>query len=317
MSNVTAQKIAVVGLGKIALDQHLPAIANNGYWQLAATVSGSTKVADVENFATLESLLEQRQDIPVVSLCVPPEPRFDMAVAALNAGRHVMLEKPPGASVRETQILAELAIKKGLTLYTTWHSREAQQVDFAKDWLKNKTISGFNIVWREDVRRWHPGQEWIWKPAGLGVFDPGINALSILTKILPEPVRVKNAALAYPENRNAPIAAEITLQSVNGAEGMVNFDWRETGSEIWEITVHCQAEKLELKEGGGALFINGEKQESQSPESDLLTGEYPRLYQRMYQLQSQRFSDVDVNPQQLVADAFMLGKRYVVEPFEF
>ena len=33
--------------------------------------------------------------------------------------------------------------------------------------------------------RWHPGQEWIWQAGGFGVFDPGINALSIVTRILP------------------------------------------------------------------------------------------------------------------------------------
>jgi D-galactose 1-dehydrogenase len=42
-----------------------------------------------------------------------------------------------------------------------------------------------NVIWREDVRVWHPGQDWIWQPGGLGVFDPGINALSIITHILP------------------------------------------------------------------------------------------------------------------------------------
>jgi hypothetical protein len=41
------------------------------------------------------------------------------------------------------------------------------------------------IVWHEDVRKWHPGQQWIWEPGGFGVFDPGINALSIATRIFP------------------------------------------------------------------------------------------------------------------------------------
>ena len=45
--------------------------------------------------------------------------------------------------------------------------------------------SSGRIIWKEDVHHWHPGQRWIWEPGGFGVFDPGINALSVLTEILP------------------------------------------------------------------------------------------------------------------------------------
>jgi hypothetical protein len=49
------------------------------------------------------------------------------------------------------------------------------------------------IEWREDVRVWHPGQTWIWEPGGFGVSDPGINALSVATRILPRPFFLTNA----------------------------------------------------------------------------------------------------------------------------
>ena len=52
------------------------------------------------------------------------------------------------------------------------------------DWLAGRTIRRVECTWKEDVRVWHPGQAWIWEP-GIGVFDPGINALSVLTRILP------------------------------------------------------------------------------------------------------------------------------------
>ena len=45
--------------------------------------------------------------------------------------------------------------------------------------MRERTIRTLTVAWKEDVRIWHPGQAWIWKAGGLGVFDPGINALSI------------------------------------------------------------------------------------------------------------------------------------------
>ena len=59
----------------------------------------------------------------------------------------------------------------------------AQAVAPAKAWLAGKTIKQAKIIWREDVRKWHPGQDWIFEAGGMGVFDPGINALSIMTDI--------------------------------------------------------------------------------------------------------------------------------------
>ncbi|MDP1575208.1 MAG: Gfo/Idh/MocA family oxidoreductase, partial [Cypionkella sp.] len=143
--------VALVGIGKIAMDQHVPAIANSKDWELAATVSRKGSVDGVESFTDFAAFLTARPDVTVVSLCLPPVPRFDYAEAALLAGRHVMLEKPPGATLAEVHALQSLAAEKGLTLYTTWHSRMAHAVAPAKAWLADKTILRAHITWREDV----------------------------------------------------------------------------------------------------------------------------------------------------------------------
>ena len=183
-----AMKVALVGIGKIARDQHVPALAASGDWELAATVSRAGTVDGVEAFTDFAAMLAARPDIPMVSLCLPPQPRFAYAEAALRAGRHVMLEKPPGQTLAEVHALQALAAAYGVTLYATWHSRMAEAVAAAKAWLADTVVRRAHITWREDVRKWHPGQDWVFEPAGMGVFDPGINALSILTEILPAPV---------------------------------------------------------------------------------------------------------------------------------
>jgi D-galactose 1-dehydrogenase len=311
-----AKNIAIVGLGKIAQDQHIPAIAASKAWDLAATVSQSTSVPGVENYPTLDRLLTERLDIEVISLCVPPAPRFDLSVAVLNANRHLMLEKPPGATLTECLVLESMAAERQLSIFTTWHSREAHKVDLARNWLADKAITRFEIIWREDVRRWHPGQEWIWEPGGMGVFDPGINALSILTKILPEPVRVLNAALSFPSNKQTPIAVDMEMQTLSGGKGLVNFDWRQEGEQTWEICIETSTGTLKLKAGGAELYLDGQSLGEEV--ADLtLNGEYPRLYDSMHQLVESASSDVDLRPHQLVADALMLGSRILVEPFEF
>jgi len=96
-----AFKIALAGIGKIARDQHIPALIASTEWELAATVSRHATVDGVEAYDDFHAMLKSRPDIEAVSLCMPPVPRFDYAKAAILAGRHVMLEKPPGASLAE------------------------------------------------------------------------------------------------------------------------------------------------------------------------------------------------------------------------
>ena len=300
-------KVALVGIGKIALDQHVPAIAASADWDLAATVSRKGAVEGVEAFTDFATFLAARPDVGVVSLCMPPVPRFAYAEAALLAGRHVMLEKPPGATLAEVHALTALAAQMGLTLFTTWHSQMAYAVAPAKAWLQGKTVTKGHITWREDVRRWHPGQNWVFEPGGMGVFDPGINALSIMTQILPKPVHLTAATLTFPENCQTPIAASLTFSGGITAD----FDWRQEGPQTWDIDIETTAGRLALRMGGNRLEVDGRKIAG----ANSIMGEYPALYARMADLVAAGQSDVDLAPMVHVADALTLGRRDTVPPF--
>lgn len=308
-------EVALVGIGKIAVDQHVPAINGSPDWTLAATVSRRGHVEGVPAYTDFDTMLAERPDIRVVSLCLPPVPRFAYAAAALKAGRHVMLEKPPGATLSECHALKAMARANHLSLYATWHSREAEMVQAAKAWLKDRKLCRLSVTWKEDVRRWHPGQEWIWEPGGIGVFDPGINALSIVTEILPDPIHITSATLAFPDNRQTPIAADLTFFHPEGAEVTAVFDWRQEGDQTWTIEVETDRGALMLLDGGARLMIDGAPHPP--AEDALLTGEYPRLYARMARLIESGGIEMDLSPMRHVADAFTLGRRDIVAPFHW
>jgi D-galactose 1-dehydrogenase len=309
--SLMAHKLALVGIGKIARDQHIPAIAENSGWELAATVSRNASVEGVQNFRDIETMLKERPDIGIISLAIPPQPRFAYAAAAISAGRHVMLEKPPGETLAECHRLIDMAKAAGVTLYATWHSRHAHSVAAAKNWLSERKIERVEVIWKEDVRRWHPGQEWIWEAGGLGVFDPGINALSIFTEILPGPVLLQSATLEFPENRDTPIAASLNFLHQGGAIVSAEFDWRQEGPQTWDIEIATDSGLLKLSAGGAKLAIDG-KPVAEGPDR-----EYAALYKNMLALVDTGKSDVDLSPMVHVADAFMLGRRMTVAPFFF
>lgn len=306
---MSATKLAIVGVGKIVRDQHLPAIAGNPDFELICTASRHGTVDGVASYGTIEAMLEAVPAIDAVSLCMPPQYRYEAAYAALNAGKHVFLEKPPGATLSEVQDLVRLADSKGLSLFASWHSRYAPAVEAAKAFLASTKIDSVHVIWKEDVRHWHPNQAWIWQAGGLGVFDPGINALSIITHILPHALFLTKATLEFPENRDAPIAADLHFSDVTQTPVHAEFDWRQTGKQSWDIVAETAAGRMVLSEGGAKLSINGEEKLSE-PER-----EYPALYERFSEIIKAGRSDVDVAPLTHVADAFLLGRHKFVDSF--
>lgn len=304
-------RLGLVGVGKIARDQHVPAIRADGRFELIATASRRPdQLPDVPGHPDIAALIAGGHDLDAVTLCTPPQGRHALAAAAIEAGLHVMLEKPPAATLSEVEDLAARATAKGVTLYTSWHSRAAAGVEPARAWLADKQVTALRIVWKEDIRRWHPGQEWILGPGGFGVFDPGINALSIVTKILPDPLFVETATLRTPANRDAPIAASLMLRT-GEATGSFELDFLQTGKQTWSIEVDTDHGSLKLDEGGSKLALSGGSHESGG------SGEYPNLYARFADLVSSRRSDVDARPLRLVADAMLIAAHKRVDAFDF
>ena len=306
-------RIGIVGFGKIAHDQHLPSIKANPAFDLVA--AASQRRVDVDGgtqvFSDYREML-QIPDLDAVAICTPPQVRHAIARDALLAGKHALLEKPPTAGLSELVDLERIAERQGLTLFATWHAQYNTGVDEAREALSAQTVRRLNVTWKEDVRRWHPGQKWIWAAGGLGVFDPGINALSILTGILPAPLFLRRAELQFPANADAPIAAELEFSSGGADESLrAEFDWRQTGSETWDIEIETQEGRaVALRKGGSRLEVDGQVVVDEPP------AEYARIYARFDSLLREGRSEVDPAPLRLVADAFLLGRRTTVAAFQ-
>jgi D-galactose 1-dehydrogenase len=309
-------KLGIVGIGKIARAEHLPVLAESKDFDLIAAASRNATVDGLRNFQSLAQMLAEAPEIEAVSLCAPPMARTADARAALAAGKHVMLEKPPGATISEVTDLIARAKDAGVTLFATWHSRFAAGVAPARAWLAERRIISVSIIWKEDVRVWHPGQDWIFDAGGFGVFDPGINALSIVTHILPQSFALQRARLDVPANKQAPIAAELHFATTDGAPIHAVFDFLQTGPQSWDIIVETESGRLELNRGGADASVDG-KSIVHSIEADTLHGEYAGLYRAFADLIARKSSDADIAPFVHVADAFTLGSRENVAPFAF
>ena len=307
-------RMGIVGVGKIARDQHIPCIAANPGFKLHAVASRNNAIEAVASYPSLEMMLAGSPELDAVAICTPPQAHYEAARTILASGRHVLMEKPPCASLGQLDSLVRLAKTAGRSLYQTWHSQHARAVEPAARLLEQRKVRRVRITWKEDVRRWHPGQTWLWEPVGFCVFDPGMNALSILTKLVAEPIYPQAAQLFVPSNCGAPIAAEIELRTDSGIEITVGFDFRETGPQRWNIDFDTDGGAMRLSAGGGHLTL-GDNPVPADPGS--LDAEYAAIYRGFHQLILRGESDVDTRPLQLVSDIFLMAKQIPVESFEY
>jgi D-galactose 1-dehydrogenase len=311
---MSKKKIAVVGIGKIAVDQHLPVIDRSPDFEVAATVSTRlVQHRDLPVFKTQAELFKALPKVNIVAICTPPGVRHGYVREALDAGKHVLMEKPPTPTISELDDLVAYAKKKKRVLFQTWHSRYNEAVDAARKIIKREGVRSVHIDWRESVRKWHPGQDWVWEPGGFGVFDPGVNALAILTEILPFKVFVDSAVLAFPANRQTPIGGNAVFKGGPGGPVITaDFDWLEEGRDIWTIHIETLGgRRLDLEDHGAALSIDGNRTVDNPPR------EYERIYARFAKLLRNGKSEVDGTPLRLTSDIFFVGRRDIAPSFDW
>ncbi len=110
--------------------------------------------------------------------------------------------------------------------------------------------------------------------------------------------------MLFPANRQAPIAANLTLADATGLPISAEFDFRQTGPQSWDIVADTDWGRMTLPGGGARMAVDG-KVVAEAPgrrniaDSIGASSSSPRP----------AASDVDLAPLRLVADAFLLGKR--------
>lgn len=252
-------------------------------------------------FRSVDELLDADLEFDAAAICTPPQVRKDVCDRMIRSGRAILLEKPPASSLSEAKSLADAAEANGSILFAAWHSRFFAHFEAAQNWVSENRIVIGEIEWRENAEKWHPGQSWLWEEGGFGVFDPGINALSILTSIFPNDWRVANVEMRCLKNAAAPSLADFTLDAP-GVTVSVSLEFHQREEEIWRIRLLADTgEVLELSDGGATLQIGQTKVRHQE------TREYDGVYRQFEGLVRENKSDFDLEPLRLAELALKSG----------
>jgi len=114
-------RVGVLGAGAWAAFAHLPGFHRDSRCQVVAIADPQLDLArtaadrfGIPTVAADHRAVVERDDIDLVDVCTPSHTHFELAWAALEAGKHVLCEKPVAYDFRDTRRAAALAREKGL-----------------------------------------------------------------------------------------------------------------------------------------------------------------------------------------------------------
>lgn len=280
--------LGIIGLGNIGRI-HYDALAKSGQSdfriQTIADISSMPLLNNIHSSRNYRELL-QDPSIQAVSINTPPNTHYQLVMDSLNAGKHVLVEKPPALTVSQCEEMITLANRKNKVLFMAFHARYNPSVEAAKKELKDKMIKQVNIQYAEYVQNYHSPNGWIFNPeiAGGGVLmDSGINALSIATYILPGSTTfsVENVQLDKASGFNVETKAHVSFSFGDDNKGTISMDWLHQGPEVRQVTFATDQDEYTVDIVRNALTKNGEILMSidQTRDAVDLESEYRQVYQ--------------------------------------
>ena len=268
-------KIGVIGCGKIAEVRHVPEYDENPNCELTAYFDIAPERAGMlaeqfggQVYGSVAELLASGVD--AVSVCVANAQHAQVAVAALDAGAHVLCEKPMATTPEDCRAMVDAADRSGRQLMIGLNQRFARAHVKAKEILDSGEL-GRVLAFRTSFC--HPGPEnWTGRTdswftdrrlAGFGVMaDLGVHKTDLLCYLTGLRVVRTFAALATLDKLTAdgaPIPVEdnaLALYTLeNGALGTMHVSWTDYGAEDNSTRIYCTGGALRLYDDPEASLI--------------------------------------------------------------
>ena len=190
--------IGFVGCGRATETLHLPAIAQvKGLRAVAVTDADPARVAAaVTADSTLRThpgadglIADPRVDI--VAICVPPSLHAPFAVAALDAGKHVYLEKPVAATRTDAEAIEAAAARAPGTLTMGFNLRSHRLVAQARGILTSGALGPVEMMRTVWTSGFHRGGAWpAWRDdraaGGGALFEIAVHHIDLCRHLLGE-----------------------------------------------------------------------------------------------------------------------------------
>lgn len=213
-------------------------------------------------YTTDELIADPKIDI-VINLTVPAV-HADIAVAALEAGKHVYSEKPLAVSLEDGKEIMEKASEKGLLVANAPDTFLGGGIQTCRKLIDDgwigKPVSATAFMMNPGHERWHPDATFYYQKGGGPMFDMGPYYLTALVNLLGPIQRITGSAnITYPERTitsEPNYGKKIPVHTPTQINGVMDFENGAVASIITSFdTWHHQLPFIEIYGTEGSLSV--------------------------------------------------------------
>ena len=242
-------RLAVLGCGAIARRAHLPGFKQAGADVVAfasrSLSSASAAASDWGGGDVTDDWrsVVGRDDVDAVAVCTPNRLHVEMAVAAAEAGKHVLVEKPLACTVDEADRMIDAATAAGVLLMPAQNLRFAPAFVAVADAVQSGRVGsvvGFRAaLGHSGPEAWAPASDWfrdVEAAGGGALLDLGVHVADLLRCVLGDEVVDVSAFLqgGSPGMEDTGVAV---LRFAGGAVGTLHASWAVTPGPDHLLTV--------------------------------------------------------------------------------
>ncbi|MFC4099664.1 Gfo/Idh/MocA family protein [Paenibacillus xanthanilyticus] len=281
-------RIGIIGCGGIANGKHMPALAKVAEAQMVAfcDIEAERAVKAKETYGTSDAVvftdyreLLKDETIEVVHICTPNDSHAEITVAALEAGKHVLCEKPMAKTAADARLMLEAAKRTGKKLSIGYQNRFRADSRYLKEACDREELGEVYFAKAHAIRRRAVPTWGVFldeeKQGGGPLIDIGTHALDLalwmMNNYKPKVVlgrayhklsQNENAANAWgpwdPAQFTVEDSAFAMITMENGASIVLESSWALNSLEVDEAKVTLCGTKAgaDMKQG---LRINGEE----------------------------------------------------------
>ena len=244
-------KLGLIGCGRVAETRHLPALQNLAGAEVVAMADLDPerlrRVADrfhvKQRYTNFVALLDD-SSIEAVAVCVPVQFHVEIALAALEAGKHVLIEKPLALSLEEANRLIERAGQMPRTIMVGFNLRWHRLLRQAQAMIQQGALGSLELMrtaftsYHENVPEWRKRRE-----LGGGVlFEIAVHHFDLWRFLLRSEVEEVLAVSRSPHWEDE--TAVVTARLANGV--LVTSIFSERTNESNEVEIYGQAGYLRV-----------------------------------------------------------------------
>ncbi|MBC1692002.1 Gfo/Idh/MocA family oxidoreductase [Listeria welshimeri] len=155
-------KVGIIGCGGIANGKHMPSLFKAKKAEMVAfcdivleKAEAAAKEFGAENASVYTNYMELLQDksIDVIHVCTPNISHAEISIAAMEAGKHVMCEKPMAKTTAEAKSMIEASERTGKKLTIGYQNRFRKDSDYLHQVCENGELGDIYYAKAKAIRR--------------------------------------------------------------------------------------------------------------------------------------------------------------------